>query len=97
MNRAMSENEARALIESFSQKQQGGHFACPRCGHMRMNAEGITRNALSRRATVYICDTCGTVEALEDMTGRIKPLAEWAIVEHPENWRMNKDGGITHE
>lgn len=48
MNRSMNENEARTLIESFSQKQQGGHFACPRCGHMRMNAEGITRNALTR-------------------------------------------------
>ena len=82
MNRAMSENEARALIESFSQKQQGGHFACPRCGHMRMNAEGIT---------------CGTIQALEDMVDSITPLTTWAIVEHPENWRMGKDGGTICE
>ena len=28
----MNENEARALIERFAEKQQGGRFACPRCG-----------------------------------------------------------------
>lgn len=65
----MNENEARTLIERFAEKQQGGHFACPRCGKMAMDAESVTRNALSRRATVHICDACGTVEALEDMTG----------------------------
>lgn len=27
----MNENEARTLIERFAEKQQGGHFACPRC------------------------------------------------------------------
>ena len=64
----MNENEAKTLIERFAEKQQGGHFACPRCGKMAMDAESVTRNALSRRATVHICDACGTVEALEDMT-----------------------------
>ena len=28
----MNENEVKALIERFAKKQQGGHFACPRCG-----------------------------------------------------------------
>ena len=48
----MNENEAKTLIERFAEKQQGGHFACPRCGKMAMDAESVTRNALSRRATV---------------------------------------------
>ena len=56
---------ARVLIAEFSKKQQGRHFACPRCGKMTMDAESVTHNALSRRATVYICDACGMQEALD--------------------------------
>lgn len=37
----MNENEARTLIERFAEKQQGGHFACPRCGKMAMDAESV--------------------------------------------------------
>ena len=48
------ETLARILISEFAEKQQGGHFACPRCGKMAMNAESVTRNALSRRAVVYL-------------------------------------------
>lgn len=88
----MNENEAKTLIERFAEKQQGGHFACPRCGKMAMDAESVTRNALSRRATVYICDACGMQEALEDMMDSRTPLTAWAIVSAPENWRM-KEGG----
>ena len=84
------ETLARILVAEFSKKQQGGHFACPRCGKMAMDAESVTRNALSRRATVHICDACGTVEALEDMTGDRRPLTAWAIVSAPENWRMRR-------
>ena len=84
----MKENKAMTLIERFSEKQQGGHFACPRCGEMTMNAESVTRNALSRRATVYVCDACGMQEALEDMADIRTPLTEWAIVQAPELWRV---------
>ena len=84
------ETLARILISEFAEKQQSGHFACPRCGKMAMNAESVTRNALSRRATVYICDACGTAEALEDMAGDRRPLTAWAIVSAPENWRMRR-------
>ena len=59
------ETLARILIAEFANKQSG-HFACPRCGKMTMDAESVTRNALSRRVGCYICDTCGTVEAIED-------------------------------
>lgn len=86
----MNENEARTLIERFAEKQQGGHFACPRCGKMTMDAESVTRNALSRRATVHICDACGMHEALEDMMDSITPLTAWAIAAAPENWRMRR-------
>ena len=89
---SMNENEAKTLIERFAEKQQGGHFACPRCGKMTMDAESVTRNALSRRATVHICDACGMQEALEDMMDSITPLTAWAIVAAPENWRMEEGG-----
>ncbi len=87
----MNESEAKTLIEHFAEKQQGGHFACPRCGKMTMDAQSVTRNALSRRVTVYICDACGTAEALEDMLGERMPLTAWAIATAPENWRMEED------
>lgn len=92
MDKCLNKNEARALIERFAQKQQGGHFACPRCGKMTMDAESVTRNALSRRATVHICDACGMQEALEDMMDSITPLTAWAIVAAPENWCMEEGG-----
>lgn len=87
----MNENEAKTLTERFAKKQQGGHFACPRCGRMTMNAESVTRNALSRRAAVHICDACGMAEAMEDMLGARMPLTAWAIVAAPGNWRMEED------
>ena len=66
----MNENDARALIERFAKKQRDRHFACPRCGKMTMDAECVTRNALSRRPEIYVCDACGTQEAIEDMMAR---------------------------
>lgn len=82
------ETLARILIAEFAKKQQGGHFACPRCGKMTMDAESVTRNALSRRVGCYICDTCGTVEAIEDFAHKQDSLSTWAIVREPERWHM---------
>ena len=93
---AQKKAQADGQIAEFSKKQRGGHFACPRCGKMTMDAESVTHNALSRRATVYVCDTCGTEEALEDMLDERMPLTAWAITTAPENWRM-AEGGEKHE
>ena len=84
----MNENEVKALIERFAKKQQDGHFACPRCGKMSMDTESVTRNALSRRTAIYICDACGTQETIEDRMGSRGPLTAWAIAAAPEKWRM---------
>ena len=91
----MIDKPAKTLFERFAQKQPGGHFACPRCGKMTMDAESVTHNALSRRIGCYICDTCGTVEALEDFAHKQNSLNVWAITKEPELWRMlswNSDG-----
>ena len=86
----MNENEVKALIERFAKKQQDGHFACPRCGKMSMDTESVTRNALSRRTAIYICDACGTQETIEDMMDSRGPLTAWAIAAAPENWHMTE-------
>lgn len=82
----MNEEKIRAIIEAFATRQQGGYFACPRCGRMTMNAESVTRNALSRRIDVYVCDACGMQEALEDMRTASPPLSSWAITQDPDLW-----------
>lgn len=83
----MNTGNAKALVERFAEKQVGGHFACPRCGRMAM-AANPTHNALSRRATVYVCDACGMQEALEDAADSRTPLTAWAICKTPAAWRM---------
>lgn len=76
----MSEEKAKALIESLKPLQEERqHFPCPRCGHDRMDCENPVRNALSRYADVYICDECGTDEALSGMFGVRLPLNEWSL------------------
>lgn len=55
------------IIENWSKAQKSGAWLpCPRCGLLRMN-ENLEDNPESRRADLYICDTCGTEEALEDV------------------------------
>lgn len=86
MGKNMSEEAAKVLIERFAAKQKGGGYPCPRCGRPVMASDPV-RNALSRRATVYVCDECGMIEALEDMPGAFKlPLSVWSIAKEPERW-----------
>ena len=55
----------KSLITRIYFKQKTGEVEeCPRCGR-RMDPK-LAHNSLSRRATVYICATCGTLEAIED-------------------------------
>lgn len=72
--------QIKAFIEKFGEIQQDGFFACPRCGRMAMNEKPV-RNALSRYAKVYICDECGTDEALRDFARCPLPLSEWSLAQ----------------
>ena len=77
---------AKDLIDAFANRQRAGRYPCPRCRRAVMDEEPA-RNAMSRRAHVYVCDECGTVEALEDMLHSVKlPLEEWALVTTPMRW-----------
>jgi len=48
-------------------QKAGALLPCPRCGGHKMK-QNIATNSLSRRADVYVCDNCGTQEALEDLS-----------------------------
>ena len=50
----MNENEAKTLIERFAEKQQGGHFACPRCGKMTMDAESVPQRSEPQGNGLYL-------------------------------------------
>ena len=73
-------------IMRFSREQRKMNWPCPRCGMWVMASDPI-RNALSRKASVYICEWCGLQEALGDMLGVQMPLASWAIAKN-ENWPL---------
>ena len=76
------------MIERFARKQCEGDYPCPRCGRRVMDEKPI-RNALSRRADVYVCDACGILEGIEDIPQNFKlPLSAWAIVKNPAAWGM---------
>ena len=51
---------------------------CLRCGSTLDPV--LAHNALSRSADVYICAACGADEAVRDMAGYPKPLADWEAV-----------------
>jgi len=55
------------IIENWSKAQKSGAWLpCPRCGLLTMK-EDLDDNPVSRRCDVYICEECGTQEAIEDM------------------------------
>ena len=81
------ELEAVDKIMRFAKVQRKFNFPCPRCGKWSMDKDPI-RNALSRRVNVYICNSCGTAEAMEDYFGHPTMFSEWEIAMH-EEWPLN--------
>ena len=73
------------IIENWSKAQRSGAWLpCPRCGLLRMN-ENLEDNPESRRADIYICETCGTEESLEDipycnLNDDQLPLNSWFVM-----------------
>ena len=75
----MDRRSHRILKNVKAAQLSGNHMPCPRCGFNRMDSN-VLHNALSRHADVYICDMCGTDEALRDAIGNALPLTEWGII-----------------
>lgn len=72
------------IIENWGKAQKSGAWLpCPRCGLLTMK-EDLYSNAFSRRADVYVCDSCGTQEAIEDMpyggNDDKLPLEAWFVL-----------------
>lgn len=59
----MTERAERRLLDLKARQEAGEHMMCPRCGRDSQEGAGST-NALSRTADVYVCDACGTAEAM---------------------------------
>ena len=77
-----NKNNCKEIIELMHEMEK--HFEkispyCPRCGQMKRDPN-IYHNAHSRHAVVYICNNCGTEEALLDMKETHLPFNEWAII-----------------
>jgi len=69
---------AKKALDKFAAGQRDGMRLCPRCGQLSMK-DKLHTNALSRHTSVYICDRCGTDEAIREFVGNDLPLMEWAI------------------
>jgi len=85
----VAELNAHEKINRFAPLQGKYNWPCPRCGHCAMDRETV-RNALSRRAKIYICSSCGMEEAMEDFFGTWAPLASWDIA-RKEEWPLGND------
>ena len=75
------EEQCRLLLVKFKNMQMDpevGLTKCPRCGRDTMRNE-IELNALSRYVDVYICNECGTEEAMLDLEGEPLPLEDWYL------------------
>lgn len=74
-HRIDTDETVKAFLDDYGKTQDGG--SCPRCGRSMPHLE---RHAVSRRADIIVCDSCGTEEALEDAgMSEKKPLFTWAV------------------
>lgn len=73
--------EAKEIVMIWSENQKNGAvLPCPRCGKWKMKAE-LHTNALSRRADIYVCDDCGTDEAIRDAIDDADGIEKWSVVQ----------------
>lgn len=79
----MNERVERALADLRARQEAGEWMPCPRCGRDSMKPS-LHTNALSRHADgIYICDKCGTAEAMLDFMRNPLPIEMWALFNAP--------------
>ena len=78
-----SEWIAERVLDLKARQQAGEHMLCPRCGKDTMKPD-LHTNALSRHADLFICDQCGTAEAMLDFMNNPLPLSCWAAMREPK-------------
>jgi predicted RNA-binding Zn-ribbon protein involved in translation (DUF1610 family) len=81
----MRDEMMRTLVDLRARQLAGEHMPCPRCGKDSMN-RSVLRNALSRHADIFVCDSCGGQEAMLDFMQNPLPLDQWAcfLPERPQ-------------
>jgi len=67
------------ISKAISEQKQNKSIICPRCGLPKMKAK-LFSNALSRRADIYVCDSCGMEEALCDFCKKQDTVDTWYII-----------------
>lgn len=72
----MTERMNRILFDLKARQEAGEHMRCPRCGADTMK-QPLHTNAMSRVAKVYICDSCGSSEAMMEFMNQSFPLTSW--------------------
>ena len=82
----MTEKMKKRLSDLKVRQEAGEHMRCPRCGADTMK-EPVHTNALSRIADIYICDACGSAEAMLAFMRQQYPLTSWSAFqpERPES------------
>ena len=74
----MTEHMERRRLDLIARQQAGEMMTCPRCGADSMKRP-IHTNALSRLdSELYVCDACGTTEAVLAYMKQESPLSQWA-------------------
>ncbi len=85
-----TEDEAKVTLDWYGRKQPEKDCRCPRCGEMMRGSR--VRHALSRYASITVCDQCRCEEALE-CAGLVekRPLVKWCAIALPSTgggaWR----------
>lgn len=73
-----------ALANLRARQNTGEWMPCPRCGRDTLKP-AIHTNALSRHAEgIYVCDECGTAEAMLDFMNNPMPTESWAVFSAPK-------------
>lgn len=72
----MTDTIRQRLLDLKAAQDADTPMRCPRCGADTMKHPMAT-NALSRHVDLYVCDSCGTAEALLDFMGQTYPLYQW--------------------
>ena len=90
----MTEKMNTRLGDLKARQQKGEHMHCPRCGADTMK-DPVHTNALSRVADIYICDSCGSAEAMLAFMNQQYPLTSWSAFQpdRPESDFRNLPAG----
>ena len=75
----MNKRHESTLADLKARQLAGEHMPCPRCGSFTMKP-ALHTNALSRHADIYVCDGCGTEEAMLVFMNNPLPMRCWAAL-----------------